>query len=138
LAGKGDVVEFYPDGAVIPVEYKHGPRRVRQHDDVQLCAQALCLEEMLGAPVVSGAIYSLQTHRRRPVVFTQDLRQQTIRLIERIRAMLQDTRRLPPAVADKRCPHCSLIDACLPATIVAARHARLTRHLYSPMDEEAV
>src|ERR671921_686889 len=51
LNGRADVVEFPADGGIVPVEYKHGPRRERKHDDLQLCAQALCLEEMLGARV---------------------------------------------------------------------------------------
>src|SRR5690554_2605501 len=51
LVGKCDVVEFHPDGRIYPVEYKHGRRRIREHDDLQLAAQAMCLEEMLGRPV---------------------------------------------------------------------------------------
>lgn len=130
LIGKGDVVEFHPDGSVIPVEYKNGPRRERQHDDVQLCAQALCLEEMLGATVEQGAIYSLQTHRRRTVTLDKELRSETRRLIADVRAMLNSRGPLPPALNDGRCPRCSLADACVPATVVAARHSRLSQQLY--------
>jgi len=136
LQGKGDVVEFHPDGRVIPVEYKNGPRRERRHDDVQLCAQALCLEEMLGVAVERGAVYSLQTHRRREVAFHDDLRDETQDLIAAVRAMQSSAGPLPPALNDARCPRCSLLDACVPATVVAARHTRLSQQLYTlPLSE---
>lgn len=134
LLGRADVVEFHPDGAVIPVEYKHGPRRQRQHDDVQLCAQALCLEEMLNLPVRTGAIYSIETRRRRDVVFEEALRADTIAIIASVRALQNSAGApLPPALNDARCPKCSLLDACVPATVVAgAREARLARDLFIP------
>ena len=129
LYGVGDVVEFHEDGRICPVEYKHGPRRASRHDDLQLCAQALCLEEMIGAPVPQGAIYSLQTKRRREVIFTPELRAQTKEAIRETRALLQSNGPLPPAFNDKRCPHCSLIDACVPATLIAAAQQRAARRL---------
>ncbi len=131
LQGKGDVVEFHADGRIVPVEYKNGPRRERRHDDVQLCAQALCLEEMLGVTVEQGVVYSLQTHRRREVVLGDELRDETLEMIAQVRAMQQSGGPLPPALNDKRCPQCSLLDACVPATVVAARHARLSQQLYT-------
>ncbi len=131
LQGKGDVVEFHPDGRIVPVEYKNGPRRERQHDDVQLCAQALCLEEMLDTSVERGAVYSLQTHRRREVIFSEELRGETQDIIAHVRAMQASAGPLPPALNDARCPRCSLLDACVPATVVAARHSRLAQQLYT-------
>lgn len=130
LQGRGDVVEFHPDGRVVPVEYKHGARRERRHDDLQLCAQALCLEEMLGVPVTHGAVYSLQTRRRRDVDMGELLRAETADVIAQVRAMQQSHGPLPPAVNDNRCPRCSLLDACVPATVVAARQFRLGAQLY--------
>ena len=130
LQGRGDVVEFHTNGDVVPVEYKNGPRRERRHDDVQLCAQALCLEEMLGVNVVRGAVYSIQTRRRREVALNGELREHTRDLIVRTREMMRDAGPLPPALNDKRCPRCSLLDACVPATVVAARQARLAAQLY--------
>lgn len=138
LQGKGDVVEFHGDGRVVPVEYKHGARRERRHDDLQLCAQALCLEEMLDVPVHHGAIYSIQTRRRREVAFDEPLRADTCAAIEDVRALHKNTGPLPAAVNDKRCPKCSLIDACLPATVVAARHSRLAATLFVPAAEEVL
>lgn len=130
LTGRGDVVEFHPDGRVMPVEYKNGPRRERVHDDVQLCAQAFCLEEMLDVAVTRGAVYSLQTRRRREVMFSDTLRAHTADVIFRTRKLLHAVGPLPPAVNDKRCPKCSLLDACVPATVVAGREARLCAQLY--------
>jgi CRISPR-associated exonuclease Cas4 len=134
LLGKADVIEFHPEGRVVPVEYKHGHRREWQHDNLQICAQALCLEEMLGTRVLEGAIYSIQTRRRRTVSFDEELRRATRDATEAVRALQRSVGPLPPAVNDKRCPKCSLIDACVPATVVAARHARQTAALFVPAD----
>jgi CRISPR-associated exonuclease Cas4 len=130
LQGKGDVVEFHPDGQVVPVEYKNGPRRERRHDDVQLCAQAFCLEEMLAITVERGAVYSLQTRRRREVRIDEALRDETEAMIEEIRAMQIRVGPLPPALNDSHCPRCSLLDACVPATVVAARQKWHSQQLY--------
>jgi CRISPR-associated exonuclease Cas4 len=131
IAGKADAIEFHDSGAVVPVEYKSGARRASRHDDLQLCAQALCLEEMLHTAVGHGAIYSINTRRRREVVFDNDLRDETMQAIANVRALLNETGALPPALNDGRCPHCSLIDACVPATIVKARETRLKNMLYA-------
>ena len=74
LIGKADLVEFHPNGRIFPVEFKHGRRRQKRHDDVQLAAQAMCLEEMLGRPVTHGAIYHASSRRRREVEITPALR----------------------------------------------------------------
>lgn len=136
LQGKGDVVEFHPDGCVVPVEYKNGVRRERRHDDLQLCAQALCLEEMLGVPVQTGAVYSLQTRRRRDVPMDDALRDETRDAVRQMRAMLRNTGPLPAALNDARCPRCSLLDACVPATVAAARHGRLAARLFTLAPED--
>ena len=138
LQGRGDVVEFHPDGGVVPVEYKHGPRRERLHDDIQLCAQALCLGEMLGVAVSTGAIYSIQTRRRREVAIDAALRARTQETIAAVRAMQRSAGPLPPALNDGRCVKCSLVDACVPATVVAARQSRMAAQLYIPEPMEAL
>ena len=130
MQGRADTVEFHDDGRVIPVEYKHGPRRERKHDDLQLCAQALCLEEMLGIVIDAGAIYSIQTRRRREVPMTPDLRDDTLTAIAQTRALLNNRGALPAALNDKRCHKCSLLEACVPATVVAARQRKLHDLLY--------
>ena len=121
LVGKGDVVEFHGE-TPYPVEYKHGPHREQEHDDLQLCAQALCLEEMTGQPVPRGAIYHHSSRKRRVVEFTPGLRARVVEVIKAIRAMLM-AKRLPPPVNDHRCTHCSLQESCMPSVIDEGRRA---------------
>ncbi|MEO7862776.1 MAG: CRISPR-associated protein Cas4 [Nitrospirales bacterium] len=121
LVGKGDVVEFHGE-TPYPVEYKHGPHREQEHDDLQLCAQALCLEEMTGQSVPRGAIYHHSSRKRREVEFTAVLRARVVEVTGAIRAMLKATR-LPPPVNDHRCTHCSLQESCMPSVIDEGRRA---------------
>lgn len=133
LIGKADVVEFH--GAVpYPVEYKHGPRREKEHDDLQVCAQALCLEEMTGQEVPRGAIYHHSSRRRREVIFTPELRRRVEEAIVNIRQLLARGT-LPPPVNDRRCERCSLIESCMPSVIGEQERARvLVRGLFMAKD----
>lgn len=131
LLGKADVVEFRSDSSVFPVEYKHGPRRARMHDDLQLCAQAMCLEEMLGVVVPVGAIYYCSSRRRREVLIDQRLREETEATIQDIRQMLLHCD-LPPPANDARCRNCSLADACQPEALCTAQTLKLENHLFRP------
>lgn len=132
LIGKADLVEFARDGSAYPVEYKHGGKRQRAHDDLQLAAQALCLEEMTGKPVPFGAIFHFSSRRRREVAITASLRDEVATATMAVGAMLLDTR-LPPPVNDARCKHCSLIDLCQPAALAGkARYRSLLSELYGP------
>ena len=70
LSGRCDIVEFRHDGSIYPVETKHGPRKAKAHDDLQLAAQAVCLEEMTGKRVPRGAIYHHSSRSRREVIIT--------------------------------------------------------------------
>jgi CRISPR-associated exonuclease Cas4 len=115
LVGKADVVELHPGGQPVPVEYKLG-RRPGRDAEIQLCAQALCLEEAFGRTVSEGAIYSHTTHRRRKVSFEDSLRADTIAAIQAVRELLR-SQELPTAPNDKRCPNCSLFNACLPDVV---------------------
>ena len=132
LIGKADLVEFHPDGTVFPVEFKHGRKRGRVADDLQLAAQALCLEEMLDRPVPHGAIFHASSHRRREVAITAELRALVEQTAMAIRAMLASAR-LPPPVNDARCKECSLHTLCQPEVVAAAarRRAELA-HLFDP------
>ncbi|EKP95537.1 CRISPR-associated exonuclease, Cas4 family [Thermaerobacter subterraneus DSM 13965] len=116
LIGQADVVEFLPDGTPFPVEYKSGPRLARRADEVQLCAQAICLEAMFGRPVPRGALYYHGGRRRREIAFTPSLREEVERVTQEVRRLLQQ-QQLPAPVADRRCCHCSLLDTCLPFAI---------------------
>lgn len=114
LTGQADVVELRANGPY-PVEYKLGGRR-GGYADLQLCAQALCLEEMLGQAVPLGAVYSHTRRRREEVALTTELRAQTEAVVAAVRAILRE-QRLPAAPNDARCRHCSLVDSCLPGVV---------------------
>ena len=117
ITGVADVVEFHRDASgerALPVEYKRGRPKAHRADEVQLCAQALCLEEMLHKPVAQGALFYGQTRRRKDVPIDDTLRALTRTVIDETRAMI-DSGRTPSAVYDaKRCDACSLIDLCQP------------------------
>jgi len=115
LIGKADVVEFH-DGIPYPVEYKSGKKRQYDAMDIQLCAQGMCLEEMLGKSVPKGAIFHIKSKRRREVEFTDTLKEKVIRTIRETRKILNSTK-LPPAVNDNRCRYCSLQESCLPSVV---------------------
>jgi len=122
LIGKCDLVELYlsPKGGVseaVPVEFKRGRNKEEDVDRVQLCAQALCLEEMFGVPVSAGQLYYLQEHRRTTVDIDGPLRAKTMALVARIR-QLQASGMTPPAVYEKRkCDRCSLFELCMPKSV---------------------
>ncbi len=115
LQGKADVVEFHTGGTVFPVEYKIDTRKASRHDDLQLCAEAICLEEMLDRPVTRGAVYSGTARRRREVEFTDQLREKTLTAVDSIRTTMRKGK-LPEPVNDDRCPNCSLNHVCMPST----------------------
>ena len=134
LIGKADVVEFLADGVPYPVEYKHGSRNkaadIAACDDIQLAAQALCLEFMLGKAVGEGAIYYATSKRRRVVPISAQLGADVVQAAQAVRQMLASGK-LPPVLeaeqAAKRCKACSLLDRCQPvaarANLKAARAA---------------
>jgi len=130
LIGKADIVEFY-DNVPYPVEYKHGPRRKHLHDDLQLCAQAVCLEEMTGQKVDKGAIFHHSSRRRREVTINIHLREQLKKSINLIR-QLQHSNSLPYPVNDERCRECSVRDSCLPEISNRQRLRKLLRELFVP------
>lgn len=134
LIGKCDVVEFWQDGSIYPVEYKHGTRKQRLNDDLQLVAQALCLEEMTGKVITHGAIYHHGSRRRREVAITPALRALVEDTVAAIRAMLA-TGNLPPPADDARCKECSLNDICQPHALgERGKLQRLQAGLFSEVD----
>lgn len=128
LVGKSDVVEFLGE-IPYPIEYKHGYKREKEHDDVQLCAQALCLEEMLGLDVPCGAIYHHSSRRRREVVFTPECREKTESIVSAIRVLLASGQ-LPPALNDHHCHNCSLKNSCIPEIADRSRWLSEGRRLF--------
>lgn len=134
LIGKSDVVEFLAGGVPYPVEYKNGSRNkdadIATCDDLQLAAQALCLQAMTGKSVPEGAIYYASSKRRRVVPITDALHADVAQTTEAIRQMLANGILPPPlhgTLAAKRCKGCSLQERCQPqathANMLAARAA---------------
>lgn len=124
LRGRADLVEFTSDGVVRPVEFKRGSRRARRADDIQLCAQALCLEEMFGTTVSTGDIWHHASRRRRVVRLDDELRSETLETAAAVRALVL-AGAMPEPVNDARCDDCSLAGHCLPRVAVAAGRDRL-------------
>ena len=120
------------DGTPYPVEYKHGARKKWINDDLQLAAQALCLEEMTGKPVPLGAIFHFTSRRRREVQVDEALRAEVVQTI----AAIREIRRMgtsPKPVNDKRCDQCSLREICQPAAVGNANAiASAHRVLFDP------
>ncbi len=132
VVGKADVVEFHQSAGAagewiaVPVEYKRGRRAHRLADRVQLCAQAMALEEMLGAPVVAGALYYGAARRRQVVELTEDLRAITESAARRFHELVR-AHEVPRAGEQPKCRSCSLRSACMPA--VTGRPADVSAYL---------
>jgi CRISPR-associated exonuclease Cas4 len=114
LVGKTDAVEYREDGGVLIVEYKRGRPKKGGADEVQLCAQALCLEEMIGRRIDEGCIFYGKTRRRKNVPFTDELRRLTRETALRLHGFIA-AGKTPTAIYDAaKCPRCSLAAACIP------------------------
>jgi len=139
LRGKADLVEFHQSGPY-PVEYKVGKRHNlhgQEHADLQLCAQAICLEEMLGQSVNNGAIYYHKTRRRHEVNFNHNLRMATMNVIDAIRRQMSE-QMMPDAPNDERCKNCSLWSCCLPSVVGEPNRLRgFQGALFHPWGDEA-
>ena len=138
LIGKADVVEFEPDGTPYPVEYKHGSRHkaadIAACDDLQLAAQALCLEEMTGRAVSEGALYYASSRRRRVVPITPALRAQVRETTSAVRAMLAGAKLPAPTLDVRRCKGCSLRERCQPEALGRLRAVDFD---HAPFDPDA-
>jgi CRISPR-associated exonuclease Cas4 len=127
LIGKADVVEFHleEDGTwrPFPIEYKRGKPKADFSDKIQLCAQAVCLEEMLDLAVPKGALFYGRTRRRLEVLFDEELKEKTVQAAEVARALINNGKTPKPVYA-KRCESCSLVSECLPRTIEKKRSVK--------------
>lgn len=136
LIGKADVVEFEADGTPYPVEYKHGSRAkapwIAACDDLQVAAQAMCLEEMLRRAVPAGALFYATSKRRRVVAFNAELRQRVVTATAAVRAQIEN-REVPPPVNDARCKQCSLVELCQPSVTKTPAFANAQSHLFDPL-----
>lgn len=138
LVGKADVVEFHRRGAddpsavavpgidgrwaPFPVEFKRGHPKRNRCDEVQVCAQALCLEEMLGAAILEGALFYGQTKHRLGIVFDSSLRDETEKTVARLHGLMA-ARVTPRAIREPKCDNCSLLNHCLPGSLAPGRSA---------------
>jgi CRISPR-associated exonuclease Cas4 len=148
LSGIADVVEFHrrePDDAEgvrlpnlrglwqpFPVEYKRGRPKKGPFDEIQLCAQALCLEEMLGATIPHAALFYGTPMRRTEVALSPGLRGQTEHLAERLHELTRSGI-TPPPVYEKKCESCSLMPVCMPKRLT--KRSSVDRYLASALDE---
>lgn len=114
LAGVADVVEIHPGNRPYPVEYKRGRPKGHRADEVQLCAQAMCLEEMLEVSVPEGALFYGQSRRRKVVPFDPELRELTRAVAYQTRVMLSRGETPLPAYEGRKCSACSLQTVCQP------------------------
>ena len=129
LVGKADLVEFHGE-IPYPVEYKSGKHRAGHHEALQLCAQAICLEEMLGVPVEKGALFWSGSRERREIIITEAMHTRVEDVSLAAYEMIA-TRQVPPPVNDKRCTNCSLRESCIPAVVAEkGRSRRAARELF--------
>lgn len=123
IAGVADVVEFHAGDAgetPYPVEYKRGRPKAHRADEVQLCAQALCLEAMFRVAVGEGALYYGQPRRRERVLFDDDLCRLTVETIRATRDMFRSGLTPMASYEARRCDRCSLLDLCQPRLLARA------------------
>jgi CRISPR-associated exonuclease Cas4 len=123
IHGVADVVEFSEQGSLRtaqPVEFKRGRPKPHRADEVQLCAQALCLEYMMGSPVPQGALYYGETRRRTDVMFDDQLRALTMEVIAGVQIMFSSGETPSAHYESKRCDRCSLMSDCRPQLLTAA------------------
>lgn len=112
LIGKADLIESEA-GELFPIEYKRGHKGEWDNDALQVCAQALCLEDMTGKTINQGYVYYAQSHQRELVEITPTLRQETLATIEQVKQLIE-TGKMPKPIYSKRCKGCSLYTHCLP------------------------
>jgi CRISPR-associated exonuclease Cas4 len=132
LTGTMDLLEIESGNPprYFPVEYKRGKPKIQDWDRIQLCAQALCIEEMRETHVSEGAIWYWEVRKREPIVIDEALRSATIAVIEGARTVLGSGNTPPPTDEVKRCRACSLRDLCEPETFRRDRSKRYINDLF--------
>ena len=117
LIGKADLIEFHKIGKgswrPFPVEYKRGKPKSDHCDEVQLCAQAICIEEMMDIAVPQGALFYGKTRHRHGVIFNDELRKETKETAKRVHELI-GSGKTPKPIYEKKCKQCSLFSFCLP------------------------
>lgn len=136
LTGKMDLLEVHLEGPLlyVPVEYKRGKPKIENWDRIQLCAQALCIEEMRNTRITEGAIWYWEARKRELVPIDEQLRVQTIEVVKAAYDVRQKGLTPAPTENKKLCRACSLKDLCQPEIYRNDASARYIRELFS--DEE--
>lgn len=139
LEGVADVVEYHTDAdgqqTPFPIEYKRGKPKSHRADEVQLCAQALCLEEMHDCTVSEGALFYGKTHRRHNVTFDDELRQITLDAINDCRHIIDSGQTPKPPYSTSKCRNCSLKDICHPKIFNKNAKAWLSKKIVTSLEE---
>jgi CRISPR-associated exonuclease Cas4 len=132
IQGKMDLLEIESGEPprFLPVEYKRGKPKIEDWDRIQVCAQALCLEEMRETSITEGALWYWEVRRREPVTIDQTLRATTIAMIDGARQLLLNGQTAPPTDNKKRCKGCSLKEICQPDTFRKDRSATYINKLF--------
>jgi CRISPR-associated exonuclease Cas4 len=137
LSGQADVVEFHGKGPKLrpfPVEHKRGKSKSHDADRIQLCAQGMCLEEMLGVPAPAGALFYASPRRREEVAFDAGLRAATVEAARALHDMLAEGRTPAPSYTRQKCDRCSLKARCLPER--CGKRAPVAAYLKRMLTEE--
>lgn len=152
LVGIADVVEFhrakdddqtafrdaYGSWILFPIEYKHGAKRIDALPyNIQLCAQALCLEEMMKTTIKIGALFWGCNRRRQLVEFDFDIRQKTVVYTEDLRNFINNGK-TPPPIYGRKCKGCSMLDICMPAFVEKKNVKRYMQKFFSDISDEDV
>ncbi len=125
ISGQCDIVEFHRDGRIIPVEYKRGKPKSHHADEVQLCAQTLCLEEMIqGSSIPLGYLFYGKQKRRKEVPLDEDIRNLTLQTIEHLHKLISSGVTPKVSYEKEKCDACSLMDICQPKAL-SSRSAQL-------------
>ncbi|MFF8639120.1 Dna2/Cas4 domain-containing protein [Streptomyces pilosus] len=135
LTGICDTVELHADGTVLPVEHKSGRYHFGGPADVQVAAQAMCLEYMFKQPVTTAAIYSGTDRRRHTVTVNEALRTRVLDATNAVRNLLSHNHTLPPPVADSRCRRCSMATDCRPKLLAGTHRYQQALHDLYLMDD---
>lgn len=138
ITGKLDLleVEGKPAERLFPVEYKRGKSKTEDWDRIQLCAQALCLEEMRNIEITEGAMWYWQERKRERVEIDAGLREATLAMITLARDILSSGKTPPPTSHKSRCKACSLIDVCVPDVLRKDRSEQYVAQLFSEGSQE--
>lgn len=137
LSGKADIVEFYylkrSIDKIVPLEYKSGTVKKGTTDEVQLCAQAMCIEEMTNVDIPFGFLYYGRERKRLKIDISDGLRASTVELSKKVHEML-DSENLPPPTKGRHCRACSMRDLCQPQ--LNRNNLRVHKYINDYLDEQ--